>query len=317
MLLTICNPILDRMHQVTASFVRDCGLSLGESYLVGVPPIDRVKWEELLGLVSDPICVAGGSCANSAYLYHQICSNREGAIIGRMGNDVNGDEYAKQMAAVGVVMVSPRQAEQTGICLALTTPERTMVTDLGASGSITAEDVGEIYFAKADKIILEGYVLLNPQGEEVFTKAIELARKYGVEIYVSLSAPFVIDAYREKLLSWFGPQDVVIGNDIEVEKLIGKDFRKFFEHFPKGVVSCGEEGALYFAEGDIVTVPTAKVKVIDLVGAGDAFFGAFLALDGDYATKIAGAHRFAAKVIGKLGARLSYGEVDALRYLLK
>lgn len=313
MLLTICNPILDRMHQVTANFVRDCGLNLGESYLVGFPPIDRDKWQELLSLVSNPVCVAGGSCANSAYLYHQICSNKEGAIIGRLGNDVNGDEYAKQMAAVGVEMLSPREAGDTGICLALTTPERTMVTDLGASGSIAAEDVVENYFAKAEKIILEGYVLLNQHGEGVFTKATGLARKYGVEIYVSLSAPFVIDAYREKILSWFGPQDVVIGNDIEVEKLIGEDFNKYFEHFPKGVVSCGEKGALYFADGEIVNVPTQQVEVVDLVGAGDSFLGSFLALEGDYATKIVGAHRFAAKVIGKLGARLSHDEVNSLR----
>lgn len=303
MLLTICNPILDRMHQVTEGFVRDCGLSSGESYLVGHPPIDRDRWNELLSKLENPIYVAGGSCANSAYLYHQITAS-EGAIIGKLGGDAAGDEYAKQMQEVGIEMVSPREEQDTGLCLALTTPERTMVTDLGASGAIKEEDIVEEYFAKASKVIVEGYVLLNPQGERVVTRALEFARKHETEVFVSLSAPFVIDAFREKILSWLGPNDVVIGNELEVTQLTGEDFAKFFEHFPKGVISCGEKGAVYAVNGDPKTVPAQKEEVVDLVGAGDAFFGAFMALEGDYEKRIAGAHRYAAKVIGKFGARL-------------
>ena len=67
---------------------------------------------------------------------------------------------------------------------------------------------------------------------------------------------------------------------------ISKAIQSIYNEGQLIVLTLGKKGSAYFYNGESGVVPTVKVKPIDTTGAGDAFFGTFLAnIEGKHFTK--------------------------------
>lgn len=90
------------------------------------------------------------------------------------------------------------------------------------------------------------------------------------------------EAYRERMERWVATSDVVRASDEDLAWLYPDEAplasaRRWTALGPAVVVvTRGAAGVTGFAGGDEVTVPAARVEVVDTVGAGDSFMAALL-----------------------------------------
>ncbi|MBR1747503.1 MAG: carbohydrate kinase [Clostridia bacterium] len=93
------------------------------------------------------------------------------------------------------------------------------------------------------------------------------------------------DTARAVYLPFVQAADVVKFSEEETEILFGKNYQEAFLreiNNPIAVVTLGKAGCAVKRGKDVLTVPTVPVRPVDTTGAGDAFFGTFLAgLDGE------------------------------------
>lgn len=144
----------------------------------------------------------------------------------------------------------------------------------GANQAITGEFIDEVLaqFSEGDCILLQNEI---SQGEELLRKA------HGKGMRVILN-PSPIS---QELLSWpFELVDWLILNEIEGADLTGqtdpdtiaaalvRDLR-----IPHIVLTLGEKGAMYFADGERYFQAAIPAEVIDTTAAGDTFTGYFFA----------------------------------------
>lgn len=91
------------------------------------------------------------------------------------------------------------------------------------------------------------------------------------------------DAYRRRVGRMLGDCHVVKASDDDLawfdpERPAGDAARALLERGPRvALVTAGERGAIVVTRDAEVAVPAPRVRVVDTIGAGDAFGGAFLA----------------------------------------
>ena len=118
--------------------------------------------------------------------------------------------------------------------------------------------------------------------------------------------------------------DFVVPNEVELKLLTGmpvdsvEDIRtaakKLFSHGLKNlIVTMGERGSMWLADGVEEFVPTLKVNSVDSTGAGDAYIGCFVdtyAKTGDVIASMQRASKYAALSVTKKGTQDSYLTAD-------
>ena len=86
------------------------------------------------------------------------------------------------------------------------------------------------------------------------------------------------------------------------------------------IITQGGDGALIYDGKKMTSIPAYPAKVIDTVGAGDVFAGAFLygiTHGQDYVEAGKFASLAASKVVAKFGPRLNRQEVDSVQDVMK
>lgn len=222
-------------------------------------------------------------------------------FLGRVGNDVLGKFISKkaEMANLDVLDIQIDKIRNTTIAfVTLNNGER----DFSFSRHDTADfniDVDNIDFDKYDglSIISLGSLMLSESyGQKICKKIIDKAHKANIKISFDFNLRLDIFANKDEVFSAY--KEVVENSDIikfsndELEFYTGhKDMITAIESIYRPntlvVVTLGSEGSLYYYNGKYNIIPTKKVKPIDTTGAGDAFFGTFLALieNLEYSTK--------------------------------
>ena len=137
------------------------------------------------------------------------------------------------------------------------------------------------------KILLLGSTMLaKPEGRKFAKKLFKKAKKMGVK--VAFDVNFRQDFYKDFAQAVKAYEPYVKGVDIvkfsndEIEMYTGiSDIEKAVESICRKdqlfIVTEGGEGSFYYYNGKKGRVSTEKVVPIDTTGAGDAFFGTFLA----------------------------------------
>jgi ribokinase len=228
--------------------------------------------ETILG--SDFRTFPGGKGANQAVAAAKLgCQVK---MIGRVGQDVFGDQLLRAAASSGVdttyILRDPSSA--TGVAL-ITVDEfgqNTIVVASGANGKLTPDDVdaAEEVFIGASVLLLQLECPLD-----AVEHAIHLARKSQIQVVLNPAPAQMLDA------EFLESVDYLIPNQTELALLAGQESVQaaidvLRTHGVKRiVVTLGEEGALVAADGIQELVPTYRVPVIDTTAAGDAFAGAF------------------------------------------
>ncbi|TGJ98220.1 adenosine kinase [Leptospira langatensis] len=222
---------------------------------------------------------SGGSAANTMIALAN--SGGTGTYTGKVTEDTYGEFYKQDMEKAGILFeVKPSNDGHTGTCVVLTTPdaERTMLTHLGISTTLTKHDVDLEKLRASAYSYVEGYLWDGPSTKEACILTMEESRKAGVKVAFTYSDPFCVNRSREDFIRLTKEYcDLVFCNVEEAKALSGNPSK---EESLKYVASLcdhvmmtdGSNGAFFSEKGVIRHVSGFSVEeLIDTTGAGDCF----------------------------------------------
>lgn len=308
----IGNALVDVQVQVDEEFLK--GLSFPKG---GMTLSEHGEQEELLKKLkskSKNIC-SGGSAANTIHGLGALGAKTY--YIGRVADDEYGRHYTQDMADCSVGFPGPDSASSgTGTSVVLITPDaqRTMVTNLGISSSLHADNVDETLLRDASIVYIEGYLFTGEATREAAKKVARMARRLGKKVAFTLSDVFVVQSFQHEVrqfLEWH--TDILFCNDTEGMAMVGSQNPLQAFEYLSGICANvfftrGRKGAWGKNEaGDVAKVNPFPVKALDTTGAGDLFAaGALYGMLHDRTIEeccILGNY-VASEVVTHLGARL-------------
>jgi len=308
--LGVGNALVDIQARVPDSLLPQLGINKGIMTLV-----DDERQAEVLGkLGGGPLhrC-AGGSAANTIVALADLGASA--AYVGKVGDDEVGSFFLNEMRDLGITMdVQPADA-QTGTYAVLITEDaqRTMLTNLGASATLTEDDIHEGLIQQAKYVYIEGYLLTGDTTKAAAYKAMDLAKKCGSKVALTASDPFLVDLIRDELWDLItGPVDLFFCNELEAKSLTGESdpiacAAKIHEHAENVALTLGEKGSLVMHGGEAFPIEGMTVDAVDTTGAGDMYAGALLyGITNGMSWRQAAhlASHAAARIVTQMGARL-------------
>ena len=260
-------------------------VTLGETMaLLVTPAVGRIEHQHHLELR------VGGAESNTA-----IAAARLGAAavwMGRVGDDGIGELIVATLRGQGVGVLATRTDVPTSLMVKeRRSPNSTHIRYYRSSGPgsrLVPADLDEAVIGEAGVLHLTGITpALSSSARETVFAAAEIARAAGVAVSFDVnyrSALWSPDAAAPVLRDLVTRADVVFVGDEEQALLAGDvgDERSFAERMmsmgPREVVvKRGERGAAVLHADGFVERPSLPVRVVDAVGAGDAFAGGYLA----------------------------------------
>jgi len=257
---------------------------------------------------------AGGSAANTIVGIADF--GGRAAYAGKVSNDANGEFFLQDMRKMGVSIEVPASPTgQTGTCAVLITEDaqRTMLTNLGVSATLSENDIDEETIRRSRYVYIEGYLLTNPVQKAAAYKAMNLAKQYGNKVALTASDPFLCNLCRDEIWSLLeGPVDLFFCNELEAQSLTGKTdviecAAAIHKHAENVAMTLGANGSLLMHEGHAIPIEGVPVEAIDTTGAGDMYAGALLfGITNGMSWKQAGhlASHASARIVSQLGARM-------------
>lgn len=175
-----------------------------------------------------------------------------------------------------------RTEDGLGTWLAIFNNEGDVVSSISKRPDLSAiadtlEEYGDEIISQADSVVVE-----IDMEADLLNRIFELADKYGKKVYAVVSN-MSIAMERRDLMKRTG---CVVCNLQEAEILFSADYSNYSlselsdviaenaknAHYPKIVVTLGEDGAIYSDENGYGICPPQRTAVVDTTGAGDAFF---------------------------------------------
>ena len=313
------NALVDIQARVQDSLLSELELDKGIMTLV-----DDGQQATVLGaLGGKPLnrC-AGGSAANTVVALADFGGTA--AFVGKVGDDEIGEFFMKDMRELGVIVdVKPAAETPTGTCAVLITEDaqRTMLTNLAASTTLTENDIDEATIKRAKYIYVEGYLLTGESTKAAAYKAMDLAKANDVKVAFTASDPFLVNMIRDEIWDLItGPVDLFFCNEEEAKSLTGESDAviaagKIHQHSENVALTLGAKGSLVMHGGEAFPIEGVEIDAIDTTGAGDMYAGALLygITSGGLSWKDAGhlASHAAARIVSQMGARLDKKFTDA------
>ncbi|MAC51538.1 MAG: adenosine kinase [Gimesia sp.] len=305
------NALVDIQARVSDATLQKLGFAKGIMTLV-----DEEVQQKVLGeLDGAPISqCAGGSAANTILGIADF--GGKAAYAGKVGSDMLGEFDLADMRKLGVTIEVPPAAEgQTGTCVVLITDDaqRTMLTNLGVSATLSVDDINEEHIKQSKYVYVEGYLFTGETQKRAAYRAIELAKKHGVKVAFTVSDPFLINLFRDEFQELIeGPVDLLFCNLEEARSLTGKHdavdcAHVIHNHVPNLALTLGGDGSILMHEGRVIPIEGVDVEAIDTTGAGDMYAAGILyGITNGLTWHQAGhlASHAAARIVSQLGARL-------------
>ena len=271
---------------------------------------------------------SGGSAANTIFTLQQMGAKTFYSC--KIGNDEAGDFFYRDLKLQGI-KTNLDQCERDGVtgkCIVLVTPDadRTMNTFLGATSKFSKANLSEPALMHAEYLYIEGYLVAAPLGCEAAITARTMANTHQIKTSISLSDPNMVKYFKEGLCAIIGDQvDVLFCNEEESKLFTGAEdltlAKQRLKQYAKSfVITLGAEGAFVYDGNDFSHVRPYKTNVLDTVGAGDVFAGAFLygiTHGQSYFESADLANYAASKVVAKFGPRLTQEEMVAVQTSFK
>jgi sugar/nucleoside kinase (ribokinase family) len=227
---------------------------------------------------------SGGSAANSVIAVSQF--GGKGFYSCKVANDPLGHSYLDDLIASGVDTNrhGNRSSGHTGRCVVLVTPDtdRTMVTHLGISGGLSAEELVTDAIRDSAYYYMEGYLVTSDSARTAVIEGRGVAEAAGVKTAISLSDPNMVKFFKPGLMEMIGGGvDLLFANEAEAKGMADTndlgaavDFLKTLAR--EFAITRGPKGALVWDGSRLTEVAPVRVQAVDTVGAGDMFAGAFL-----------------------------------------
>jgi sugar/nucleoside kinase (ribokinase family) len=279
-LLGISNAIVDVLAHVDDKFLEEIEATPGSMTL-----IDEERARSIYANMGPATEMSGGSVANTVAGFANLGGSA--AYIGRVKADQLGGIFNHDMRSLGVdVRLEPaKNGAPTARSLILITADgqRTMQTYLGACTELGIRDITPGSVGSPKALLIEGYVWDLPEGPELTAKAIDIARRNGTAVALSLSDSFCVERHRESFEHAVrNGVDIVVADEDEVSALVGtSDFEDTLARLDAYdnlfAITRSEKGSV-IVHGDerIVQAATPVETVVDTTGAGDAYTAGFL-----------------------------------------
>lgn len=223
---------------------------------------------------------SGGSVANTICALGNL--GMSPGFIGKVGEDEFGEFFRQTLQNQGVntcLLTTPEHV--SGIASTFISPdgERTFGTYLGASGTLSADDLSISMFEGYSYFYIEGYLLQN---HALMLRAMQLAKEAGLQICMDMASYNVVESEREffdMLIDQY--VDIVFANESEARAYTGKEPVEALTEIGKkcsiAVVKTGKQGSMVKKGTEVVTVASLPVDhVVDTTGAGDFYAAGFL-----------------------------------------
>jgi len=225
----------------------------------------------------------GGSAANQAVWL--AFSGVPAILLARVGASEQKQLWARFKRLGVEAHLIPDPDRDTGILVSLihSDGERSFFTDRGANEALCQADLPHKVLDGVGLLLLSGYSFFAPAPRRVvrFLMARAKARNIPVAIDPS-STGFLSDVGVENFLAWTRGAAMIFPNEDEAELLSGAaeakaQLARLGEFYSLVVIKQGANGASAMDEsGEIISVPSPKVEIVDTTGAGDAFAAGFL-----------------------------------------
>ncbi|RLS55324.1 MAG: adenosine kinase [Planctomycetota bacterium] len=304
------NALVDIQARVADSVLDDLRFAKGIMTLVDEPSQKQI----LARLQKSWHQCAGGSAANTIMGIADF--GGKVAYTGKVGNDEIGGFFLADMRKMGVKIETPATAGQTGTCVVLITEDaqRTMLTNLALSATLSPADISEEQIRQSQYVYIEGYLFGGDVTRSAALHAIDLAKKHGVKVALTVSDPFLIQYHKDEFMRLIeGPVDLLFCNLDEARALTGRldpveCAREIHRHAANVALTLGAEGSLLMHDGDMTPIESVPVKAVDTTGAGDMYAAGILyGVTNGLSWKQAGrlASHASSRVVGQMGARLA------------
>jgi sugar/nucleoside kinase (ribokinase family) len=276
----IGNAIVDVLSEADEQLLVDHGLAKGTMSL-----IDGERADLLYSRLGKRTECSGGSAANTMVGIASLGGSS--AYIGKVRDDALGRLFRDDIREAGVIFESsPAPAGPgTGRCLVLVTPDaqRTMQTYLGASATLTTDNLDPELISSGRITYLEGYLYDPPPAKEAFLEAARIAHGAGRKVALSLSDRFCVKRHRSEFVELIDSHiDILFANEDEIVSLYRTET---FDHAVEALkgrcamaaLTRGAAGSVVLAGGETFRVEAEPVtRLVDTTGAGDLFASGFL-----------------------------------------
>ncbi len=316
------NAIMDLQVQCDDAFLAENGIEKGIMTLTSEE--DQQKILDTLQEHSVNTC-SGGSAANTIVGIADM--GGKVAYVGKTGSDNFGLAYATELQNLGIHFGAEASNESTGTCVVLITPDaqRTMLTNLGVSATLSPEDIDEDVLKTAEYVYVEGYLFAGDSTKAAALHAIDLAKQHHVKVALTISDPFLIDICRDDFVRLMeNDVDLLFCNEDEAKALTGEAdpidaAHAIHKHCNNVALTLGKNGSIIMHQGEAIAIESTPVEAVDTTGAGDMYaagvlYGITNGLTWQQAGHL-GSHA-AGKIVSQLGARLpsplSKQEIQAL-----
>jgi sugar/nucleoside kinase (ribokinase family) len=316
-LLGISNAIVDVLAHVDGDFLQTIGAEPGSMTL-----IDEDRAHEIYDQMGPATEMSGGSVANTVAGFANLGGST--AYIGKVRDDQLGRIFNHDMKSLGVDIRLQKSTDgaPTARSHVLITKDgqRTMQTYLGACLELGLADITEDTVGSPKAILLEGYVWDIAEGPALARKAVDIARRNGTAVALSLSDSFCVERHRDSFEAFVRDGvDIVVADEDEVNALVQtssfddtlralKDYSNLF-----AITRSAKGSVIVHGDKKVVQAAAGVEKIIDTTGAGDAYCAGFLfgwANDLPLSQCAQYGTYCATQVIQQLGARIEPGLLD-------
>lgn len=236
------------------------------------------RMHAILATLKEKNLMAGGSAANTVKLAARL--GIDAHFVGQCGHDREGQLFESELLAAGVKVYLRRTDAPTGLCVTFLTSSqsRTVATFRSASGNLDADLVSENLLRSADVVVLEGYLLDEP---EFLGQILATCRRFGKAVALDTADGSLVERHREELAAHIetGAFRYLFLQESEAATLTGKDAEGALEALGKtvGTVVLKREGRGWLLRDGqrMVAVPLAGTVSVDASGAGDGFQAGF------------------------------------------
>jgi len=296
-LLGMGNPLLDISATVKPELLTKHNLKSNDAILTESEDI----FKDLTGGYSVDY-IAGGATQNSIRVAQWILSKKNAtSYFGCVGKDDYAATLESKAQEAGVdVKYQVSNQYPTGRCAVLITgQDRSLVTKLDAANHFTIshlEDPKNWQAVEAAKAVYSAGFFLTVSVDSMI-KVGKFCAANNRTYCLNLSAPFLIQFFKDQMMSVMPYADIVFGNETEaatfaeVFNLGTTDVKKIalaISKLPKEngstgrlvIITQGSDPVICVENGQVLEFAAdrlPKEKIVDTNGAGDAFVGGFLA----------------------------------------
>jgi len=256
--------------EVSDSFIRENSLPRDGHALVSEENLPQVQALVKGGGPSK----RGGAAATTACVLGKL--GHSTVFSCKIGSDPGSDDFTRACLKCGVQLLAQLSPNPLGFSCCLTTPEatRTFLTYLGCSSEdLLAAPELEVKIKESDYLVVEGFLLgLGEKTQQQLLSLCSFAHSLQKKIVLTLSAQQLVVRQQLRFKELMKMAWMLVGNDDEVKAL--KDLEGFDGLL---VTTLGEQGASLKSGSQIIQAPAYRcAKLVDSIGAGDAFLAGFL-----------------------------------------